>query len=452
MPIPKKTFKIALTAAEPTALTPEAMRAQLHAIGLTCKHTEASLVKQYIAEVEAAWPDGAIQTYKILKPAADGEAKIEGLVGDYSESSVGNWEPDSTAIGYAADLEYLVYAEHFDWLSANRPSFTGTKANEKFVRRYDSVAAIKDAFIALGLTASSALVKGLNLDSLESVFSNAISPLDDSNARDYDKHDSRVVFLVENYDPVTKEADSIGVLAVDWHLVIRDYKEKKKAVLHDTELTVNARAVLYSDLKVMRADLAAAKTHFKGNSFGGRGVELAGIPVKDTSVEIYEQRPPADATTFRKSLPLLADSKKAQVVVLFSPDLQNIGSIDNTHSKATSTYAKSVTTGFSFSSTQKIDIGAEFEAGIVIVKGKFSVGFSISFTEQYSTTTAETINFSVPPGAKAFTYQGTLRSQILEYDPSTDLYLYKAESRFLSPIMVTSDDPIEANAKVQIVS
>ena len=93
----------------------------------------------------------------------------------------------------------------------------------------------------------------------------------------------------------------------------------------------------------MKADLAAAKAHFKGNAFPGLG-----IPVKDTKVEIYDHRPPADETTFRKSLPLSADSDKAQVVVLFSPDLQNIGSIDNTHSMATSTYAKSVSTGFSF--------------------------------------------------------------------------------------------------------
>lgn len=139
-------------------------------------------------------------------------------------------------------------------------------------------------------------------------------------------------------------------------------------------------------------------------------------------------------------------------MVLFSPDLQNIGSIDNTHSQATSVYAKSVTTGFTLSSTQTIQIGAEFEAGIVLVKGKFTVGFSISFTEQYSKTTTETINFSVPPGEMAFTYQGTLRSQILEYDPAKDAYSYKSSSLFLSPIMATTKDPIETGAKAQIVA
>jgi hypothetical protein len=52
----------------------------------------------------------------------------------------------------------------------------------------------------------------------------------------------------------------------------------------------------------------------------------------------------------------------------------------------------------------------------------------------------------------AFTYQGTLRSQILEYDPKTDRYLYRAESRFLSPVMATTNEPIAAGSKAQIVS
>jgi hypothetical protein len=449
MPIPRKKIKIDLTRATPTELTPDVLQKQLNNIGLTCKYTDKKMLTKFISEVEATIPEGLIQTYQILKPAEKGEVRLKGLVGEWAESSVGNWKPDTTGAGYAADLAYLIYKDHFDWLRANRPSFTGTRNHEDFSERYDSVDSIKDAFSRLAQTASSVLIKGLDKDSIKSGFSNVISPLNDASARDYDKPDSRVLFLVENYDG--KYADAIGVLAVDWHLGIKDFKEKKEAMKHDTTLTIDARAVLYSDLNVMNADLAAVRAHFKGHAFGGEGGLLDGIPVKDTTIEIYDKRPPADADTFRKSLQLLADSTKAQVLVLFSPDLQNIGSIDNTHSKATSSYAKSVTTGFIFSSTQKIDISASFEAGVVLVKGKFTVGFSISFTEQYSTATTETINFSVPPGEKAFTYQGTLRSQILEFDPATGLYDYKAESRFLTPIMATTEEPIASGAKAEIV-
>jgi hypothetical protein len=450
--IPRKTFKLELKPAEPTVLTPELMQKQLRRIGLTCEYTKPEMLAQFIAEVEATIPEGVVETYSILKPAKPGEERIEGMQGDWTQSSTGNWEPDSTGLGYAADLEYIVYPEHFDWLKGNRPQFVGSEDKENFSRRYDTVAAVKQAFVDLALTASSALVKGLNKPSIESVFSNVISPLDDAGARNYDKSDSRVVFLVESYDPSKKEADAVGALLVDWHLVIKDYKDKKE-LKHDATLDVTARAVLYGDINDMKADLDAAKAHFKGRSFGGQGYnDIDAIPVQDTTVEIYDRRPPADSTTFRRSLPLVATSKTATVLVMYAPDLQNIGSLDNSNSAATSTFEKSVSTGFTFSMTQQIEIGAEFEAGIVLAKGKVSVGFSLSFTEEWSTETTETISFEVPPGEKAFTYQGTLRSQKLEYDPATDLYTYREAARFLSPVTVTSKVPIDSGTKPEIIA
>ena len=58
---------------------------------------------------------------------------------------------------------------------------------------------------------------------------------------------SRVIFLVENYDPVTKNADAIGVLTIWWHLTIQDYRNKPKdATQHETKLTIKSRSVFYS--------------------------------------------------------------------------------------------------------------------------------------------------------------------------------------------------------------
>ncbi len=453
MPIPRKSVPIRLTAATPTALTPDNLQHQLNNIGLTCEHTDPERLRVYIDQIESGIPDGRIQTYAILRPTPAGAQSLDGLVGDWAQSSVGNWQPDSTAIGYAADLQYLVFEEHFAWLQDNRPSFTGTRDTEGLTERFDTVDAVKLAFAKLATTASSALVKGLDKESVESVFSNVIDPLDDKGASNYDKSDSRVIFLVENYDEETRSADAVGVLGINWHLVVKDYKKKDKDdPKHDTSLTVDARAVLYGDLATMEADLQAARAHFKGRSFGGAGYIVQDIPAKDTSVEIYATRPPADATTFRRSLPLVADSQKAQVIVLFAPDLQSIGSVDNTRSQATSTYEKSVSTGFTFSMSQEINVSSEFEAGIVIAKGKVTVGFSLSFTEEWNTTTTETLSFAVPPGELAFTYQGTLRSQILEYDPAVDRYTYRSQARFLSPVMATTNEPIASGAVATVVA
>jgi len=66
---------------------------------------------------------------------------------------------------------------------------------------------------------------------------------------------SRVIFLVENYDPVTKNADAIGVLTIWWHLTIQDYRNKPKdATQHETKLTIKSRSVFYSSLDDLYGD------------------------------------------------------------------------------------------------------------------------------------------------------------------------------------------------------
>jgi hypothetical protein len=281
-------------------------------------------------------------------------------------------------------------------------------------------------------------VKGVDKSSLNAAMSNAIKPLDDQSAKDYDKKDSRVLFLVDNYDEKTKEADAIGVLTVEWHLIIKDYKVKKEALQHDTELEVNVRAVLYDSLDVLDADVRAIKAHFGGNV----ALLMRGIPPKDTTVKIYDQQPAADADTFLHSLPITEVSNYLDRLVLFAPDLQLIGSVDNTNSSVATTYAKSVTTGFTFSSTQTFGIKVAAEAGVVFAKASFEFSFSISFTEQYSRATTETVSFGVPQGQKAFLYQGTLLSRILRYDPAKNLYTYLEEGSFLTTIFDTFKDPI----------
>src|SRR4029450_2933979 len=100
------------------------------------------------------------------------------------------------------------------------PTYTG---------RYDTIDAVKTMFATVATDASATLIKGLDKSSIESVLSNAIAPLNDANAKNYNPGpDSRVIFLVENYNPSTQEADGIGVLSVWWDLTITDYKEKDK--------------------------------------------------------------------------------------------------------------------------------------------------------------------------------------------------------------------------------
>jgi hypothetical protein len=436
MAIPRRTIPISLTAASPTPLTVEGLKKQLTDIGLTCPASEEPKLEKYISEVKGEIPDGLVETYGILKPATEKERRVPRLVTDLAEASTGNWEPDSTGFGYATILEYIQYGDHFDWLLANQPGFTGTVVKPPaYTGRYDTIDAVKRMFATVATDASSALIKGLNKASIESVLSNAIAPLNDANAQNYAPGpDSRVIFLVENYNPDTQEAAGVGVLSIWWDLTIKDYKEKKKNPQHDTTLTVRCRAVLYSSLDDMNRDYLAARTHFKENAFQA-------IP-RRSKVTIFDARPPATEDTFTKSLPKKATEKELQAIVLYAPNLQNVGSIDNTNSDTTTEYSKSVTSGFTFSTSQQLSVEASFEASAEVIKAGLKVGFSISFTEEWSESTTETMSFSVPPGKKAFTYQGYLMAQILSYDASSGVYTYKDVARFLTNILATSPVPL----------
>lgn len=438
MPIPARRIPVQLIEATPTPVTVEAVKSQLDDIGLNCALAAEDRLEVYIKEVEQRIPQGSTQTYQILRPATGAGALVAGLYGDYEQSSIGNWEPSGTGLGYSRELEYIQEPTHFDWLLGNQPGFTGVVNNPpEYKGRYGSVDAIKEMFINVSVNASATLVKGLNRGSMESVLSNAIAPLTDKNAQNYAPGpQSRVIFLVEDYDPSTGAAAAVGVLSLWWDLKIVDYKEKKKSPQHDTTLTVRTRSVLYDSVEAMNSDYLAARTHFKENAFQA-------IPPRPTKVEIFTARPAPTEDTFLKSLPKVATQEKLQAIVLYAPNLQLIGSIDNTNSDVTTTYEKSLTSGFTFSMSQQLSVEANFDAGIVLAKGGVKIGLTFTFTEEWSSSTTESMSFSVPAGKKAFTYQGYLMAQILEYDARTDTYSYKETARLLSNILATSATPLE---------
>jgi hypothetical protein len=482
--IPRRKIPINLIAATPTPLTPEALQKQLNDIGLTCPDTAKDKLRQYIAEVKSQLEDGKTQTYAILKPAVPGvvagngsgsvsfaelamAAKAAGgtsrLAVTLSDSSVGNWEPDQTGLGYGPELEYIQYEAHFDWLKANRTSFTGTINNPPTLNgKYDSVDAIKKLFVQVGVTASSTLIEGLDKPSFESVLSNAIAPLTEGGVADYHVADSRTIFLVDNYDPKTGEADAIGVLEMAWDLTIRDYKEKKQAPRHDTTLAIKCRSVLYSTLEDLFGDYNAVKAHFDPGVTRVDSPWLSGerpavvlaraaspgvIPPRPGKLTIFDKLPPADAETFTRSLPTIATTDHLQAITLYAPDLQSIGSIDNTNSQATSTYSQSLTSGFTFSMTQTFSSQLSVEVSIEIVKAGLTLGFSLSFTESWAKSTTTTIGFSVPPGSKAFTYQGYLLAAIINYDAKTGSYSYLSTARCMTDVLATSDVPLTGQPK-----
>jgi hypothetical protein len=449
MPIHGQKIPLDLASATPTALTPENLQAQLNDIGLTCKYTSRYNLSAFIGEVKSQIPDTpeATQVWGIVNPAAalaapEGYERAMAAALSAGDAPTGNWTPNPQALGYATYLHYVV--AHYDWLKANRPTFTGQREANNYSQAYDSVESIKSAFVNLATNMASVVASGLNRAAIEATFSDIISPMTDSQAKDYDKTDSRVLMLVDDYDPTADTANGIGVLMVEWRLVIKDYKKKKEAMKYNTTLDITATAVEYGAVAPLMADYNAALAHFK-TTLDAAAVALTGngtIPPRDTKLTIFAQLPSADQDTFQRSLPLVATAQESEVIVLYAPELDNIGSIDNSNSDASTSFSKSMTSGFSFSSTQSLKIGAEFEAGALFAKAKFTMEFTLSFSQTSSRSSTETIAFDVPAGKKCFTYQGTLNAAVLTFDAQEGTFTYTNAGRFQTPILATSRTPL----------
>jgi hypothetical protein len=197
--------------------------------------------------------------------------------------------------------------------------------------------------------------------------------------------------------------------------------------------------VLYDDADALKADEAAARAHF-----GDAGPLLGAIPVPKKKVHIFPRRPDAGPDTWDLGLPTRPGTAEyVDVVVLYQPDIQNIGAIDNTQSKASTTWSKSVTTGFTVGVSTTLSEEAYFEASAEVVKAGVRIGISVTFTAQYNQSTTETMSFTVPAGHGAFTYQGYIMAQVLRYTPKGERFDWVGGAgRFLTNVLTTSAVPL----------
>ncbi len=267
-----------LVSATPTAFDAAALQTQLEAIGLSCAQINDQSLTQYIQEVTSQLPLGAVQAFAIKQPPQNQQVSfattdpatpraLADAVPTLQTSSVGNWTISTTGDGYGPQLEVIQYPDHFNWLYDNRATngFAGVIDNPPpYVGNYPNAEAIQNLFITVGVTASATLVKGIDQDAMKAALSNAIQPLANADLSDYNVSDSRVIFLVDNYNPSTKIADGVGVLFVSWTLTISDYKRKTKdgGDTHPTNLTIKAGSVLYSDPGPLCSDYHSVLVQF----------------------------------------------------------------------------------------------------------------------------------------------------------------------------------------------
>lgn len=266
-----------LNAKSPTQFTTTSLKTQLEAVGLSCSELTDAYLQSSINTVGDQIYEGKIQTFGIMAPAssnstsnATASLRLE-LPNDtihLKNAATGNWEPDAYGDGFGTDLSVIAYESHFDWLYDNRGKngFTGTKAQQLHeVKNLQNADAIQNLFVQICTQASSTVVTGLDKSSMEATLHNVIQPLDNAQLKNYDQSDSRVIYLLKDYDPQTHIAQGLGVLYVRWTLKINDYKRKTKdgGDTHHTDLTVDAGSVQYDNPKILCRDFYEVADHFK---------------------------------------------------------------------------------------------------------------------------------------------------------------------------------------------
>ena len=173
--------------------------------------------------------------------------------------------------------------------------------------------------------------------------------------------------------------------------------------------------------------------------------EMGTFPVKPKKTEIFLTKPPANEDTFRKSMFLEPTTKYIDAVVLYQTDMKLLHCLDNTASTASTTYTLSVTEGFTYSMSQNILAGIQFETNFLFEKNKITIQLSLTFSEAWNKSTTETVSMTVNGGKRAFLYQGTVRSAILRYDAEKMSFHYLGypyEGKYLVGETKTTEEPI----------
>lgn len=175
------------------------------------------------------------------------------------------------------------------------------------------------------------------------------------------------------------------------------------------------------------------------------------IPLPTFEIKIFDKRPEPSRDVFYQGVPIGATTTAVQAIILYTPDLESIVAIDNSNCTAsgmTTTYTTSTTSGFSFTTTQKIAAEFSAEVNVLVEKSTFKVSLEFGFSEQWNSSHTESVSVSVPPGGTTYLYKGTLRSSILVFDLRNGTYAYTEHSKFRSNIVTSSSKPLIGQAKM----
>ncbi|NBD00598.1 hypothetical protein GV764_16445 [Atlantibacter hermannii] len=460
MPIPKRRVAIELFKTEPSRVQISELQRDLRALGLTCSQTESEKLQEFKKNVISKWPVGKSQSWGIYSKNQNNSPrvatnsfeileKIDTInlldhFGYSDEGLNGSWTPSDTAMGYRNELFCIQFPIHFNKLKTDKAgSFSGV---EKSVTEYSTEGTaekIKNFFVSIGKELSGSIVAGLDKDALEPVLKNAIGINESDLNNDYETRGERVIYLVQNYNETTQEADAIGVVAINWKLKIKNYTEKKTEKQHKTTLEMQTRSILYSDLNVLINDYEYIKNTFKNILFFNFNDQLDNIPSRKVKLKVFDKKPLACKNTFLYGLPVLCKSLEyIDSIILHTADIERLQVLDNEDSDATSEFSLTITESFSFSSSISLTAGLTFEADFQVAKIGLKFESTVSFSEESTQSVSKTYTITAPPRNKVFAFRAYLNASILRYFPGKNEYVYIDHSKYLTNILKTTDKDI----------
>lgn len=441
MPFGRK-MKINLTSANPTKVTASDLKKELENIGLTCAHTEEKRLEQYIQDVVSGFNDGKYQGFGTYKFQPLQNMDIALLSGGYKNSKdflntvaskldINNeWEIIDTAQEYSTELTIIANPENFDFLRDNYSGFPGNKGTMTENKETTSPSAIKETFRSIATTLASNLVEGVTAKTMESFLAHILQPITEETV-DYHLRDGRYMYLVKGYDPDKQECDAVGIISCEFEIAIDNYKDKKTKHIK-SHIGITMRSFVSSNPEEIEKWAQYVLDHKP------KKLMQKMMPIH-SEITVFDSLPEPSKDVFSKAVPLESKGDIMSALVLYSPDLENIGMFDNSDSDATSQYSKTVTSGFMFSTSEKIGSNVSCEIGCQFAKVGVSINMEMSMTEQWNETQSETISFNVPGRQKAYLYQCYIHAAVLHYDLNTFKFYYETSGRFLTNVVKTSD-------------
>jgi hypothetical protein len=316
MPFTPPRLSFALEPASPTILTPANLKTQLNAIGFRCPLTEEPVVAKYIQDGLAAIPNGGSCLIAILSSKASVEARaaalsrvegtairsvndiafadspisfksVDGTVKDYylervngsfslhdpaalpaalkenalKESALSGDNVSKWVLSYLMFEKLCTIAQDANFNKLTTENYNGFTAHSKYETRVNMIDdtdenTIKQLLAALVAELASRVLYDFKKTDILPILVNRLGNIN-TTAEDFRISDDIITVWANN--PQGNQVDALGVINSKWEINGQnrpgsDDKKNQRSAIHETEIAVTTRSVIYTDEEIIKAD------------------------------------------------------------------------------------------------------------------------------------------------------------------------------------------------------